>query len=134
MSLKKWQERAEAEAEVERQEDEICRKYKTHKIANEFGQVEAEKLFKPITTRMDKSLEPTPAAEEPGPDYGMDEFDRINPDFRPEAPTTPPSPIEEEEEEEEFPLPPPEEEIPLPQPPEEEAAGPPPPPPRPTWE
>lgn len=75
------------------------------------------------TKRLDKATkEPEPAEEqvkERGPNYEMDEFDRLNPfydDFRPDAetppPTPPPSPTtspEEEEDEDDFPPPPPEE-------------------------
>ena len=57
MSLKKWRQKAKVEAEVEKQEDEIRRKFKTNKIAKEFGQVEAEKLLKAVTTRLDRGLE-----------------------------------------------------------------------------
>ena len=55
-----------------------------------------EELFKPITKRLDKAAkEPEPAEEPAGPDYEMDEFDRLYPFddvFSPDAETPPPLP------------------------------------------
>ena len=55
-----------------------------------------EELFKAITKWLDKAAkEPEPAEEPAGPDYEMDEFDRLNPfddEFRPDDETPPPSP------------------------------------------
>jgi len=67
-----------------------------NKIKKEFGQISGEELFKPITKRLDKAAkEPEPAEDPAGPDYEMDEFDRLNPfdgEFRPDDETPPPSP------------------------------------------
>ena len=115
MSLKKWQQRPEKKGELEEQEQQIGQQFKTNKINKEFGQISGEKLFQPITKRLDKAAtkDPEPAEEEE-PDYGMDEFDRLNPfdeDFRPDAETPPPTPApsppptpppEKEEEEDSF--------------------------------
>ena len=110
MFMKKWNQLAEEKAELEEQEQGIRQKFKMNKINKEFGQISGEELFKPITKRLDKAatkdLEPEPAEEL---DYGMDEFDRLNPfaeDFRPDAEMPPPTPA---------PTPPP-----TPPPPEEE--------------
>ena len=111
MSLQKRRERAAAEAVLEKQKAEIRQTFKRDKLAKAMGELSAEQLFKPIT----KGLGDTTQAEaepqpEVGPDYAMEEFDRINPldwqeGFRPEA-TTPPSPVHTDEEDFEF-LPPP---------------------------
>lgn len=107
----------------------IRQKFKINRIFKKFGQLSGEELFKPITKRLDKATKEPETAEEPaeerGPKYGMEEFDRLNPfydDFRPDAETPPPTPPpsstpspsatalpEEEEEEDDFPPPPPEE-------------------------
>jgi len=67
-----------------------------NKIKKEFGQLSGEELFKQITKRLDKAAkEPDPAEESAGPNYEMDEFDRLYPfngEFRPDAETPPPSP------------------------------------------
>ena len=77
MPVKEWREQAAAAAKLEKQE---------------FGQIEAEKLFQPTTKRLDTvKEEPEPAAA--GPNYTMDELDRINPfdweKFQLDAETTP---------------------------------------------
>ena len=94
--MKKWNQLAEEKGELEEQEQGIRQKFKMNKINKEFGQLSGEELFKPITKRLDKAAtkdpEPEPAEEL---DYGMDEFDRLNPfaeDFRPDAETPPPTP------------------------------------------
>ena len=94
MSLKKWRQRTEAEWEVEKQEQEIRQKFKRKMVENQVGQIEAEKLLKPVTKRLDRDLQASVEEEVEGPDYAMDdEFDRINPfdwdDFRPEDETPP---------------------------------------------
>ena len=92
-----------------------------NRINKEFGQLSGEELFKPITKRLDKAAkEPEQEVEELGPNYEMDEFDRLNPfeeAFRPDAETPPlpptqpppPSPLPQEEEggDKELPPPPP---------------------------
>ena len=111
MSVKKWNRLAEERRELAEQEREIRQKIKMNKINKAFGQISGEELFKPITKRLDKAAtkdpepEPEPAEEL---DYGMDEFDRLNPfaaDFRPDAETPPPTPAPTPP-----PTPPPEEE------------------------
>jgi len=99
MSMKKWRQLAEKKAELEEQEQQIRQKFKMNRINKEFGQLSGEELFKPITKRLDKATKELEPAEEPAeerrPNYGMDEFDRLNPfydDFRPDAETPPPSP------------------------------------------
>ena len=93
MSMKKWRQLVNEKAEVEQQNESILAAIKNNKINEELGQLSGEKLFKPITSRLDRR-EAGPAPEEQAPDYGMDEFDLNNPfdeDFRPdeETPTTP---------------------------------------------
>ena len=85
------------------------------KINKEFGQLSGEELFKPITKRLDEkssdNVEEEEEEEQEGPDYTMDEFDRTNPfsdEFRPDAPTPPPSPPPYQEfDGDNLPLPPP---------------------------
>ena len=93
MSMKKWRELVSEKAEVEQQNESILAAIKNNKINEELGQLSGEKLFKPITSRLDRR-QAGPAPEEQVPDYGMDEFDLNNPfdeDFRPDE-ETPPSP------------------------------------------
>ena len=97
MSMKKWRKLVSEKAEVEQQKDKILTAIKNNKISKEFGQLSGEELFKPITSRLDKRQEEAAPKEEKEevPDYGMDEFDLINPfdeDFKPDAETPPPSP------------------------------------------
>ena len=95
MSVKRWRQRGKEKAELEEQEQEIRQEFKMNKVKKEFGQISGEEIFKPITKRLDKAAkEPEPAEDPAGPDYQMDEFDRLNPfdgDFRPDAETPPPS-------------------------------------------
>ena len=107
MSVKKWYRLAEEKGELAEQERQIRQKFKMNKINKEFGQISGEEHS--ITKRLDKAVtkdpEPEPAEEL---DYGMDEFDRLNPfadDFRPDAETPPPTPAPTPP-----PTPPPEEE------------------------
>ena len=89
MSMKKWRELVSEKAEVEQQNESILAAIKNNKIKEELGQLSGEKLFKPITSRLDTHLDTRAAVagpEEKVPDYGMDEFDLINPfdgEFRP---------------------------------------------------
>ena len=94
MSMKKWRQLVNEKAEVEQQNESILAAIKNNKINEELGQLSGEKLFKPITSRLDRRQE-GPAPEEQVPDYGMDELDLINPfdgDFRPDEETPTPSP------------------------------------------
>ena len=94
MSMKKWREIVNEKAEVEQQNESILAAIKNNKIKEELGQLSGEKLFKPITSRL-KKLQVETAPKEEVPDYGMDEFDLINPfdgDFNPDAETPTPTP------------------------------------------
>ena len=53
MSMKKWQESVNEKAEVEQQNESILAAIKNNKIKEELGQLSGEKLFKPITSRLD---------------------------------------------------------------------------------
>ena len=73
------------------------------------------RLFKPVAKRLDAPQPAVNSVEDVGPNYAIDEFDRIDPfdwhDFQPEVETPPPtplpSPVEVEEEFEFAPPPPP---------------------------
>ena len=94
MSMKKWRELVSEKAEVEQQNESILAAIKNNKIKEELGQLSGEKLFKPITSRLDTRVA-VATPEEKVPDYGMDEFDLINPfdgDFNPDAETPTPTP------------------------------------------
>ena len=95
--MKKWRKLVSEKAKVEQQNANILTAIKNNKINEELGQLSGEKLFKPITSRLDKRQEEAAPKEdkEEVPDYGMDEFDLNNPfdgDFNPDAETLPPSP------------------------------------------
>ena len=75
MSVKRWRQQEKEKAELEEQEQEIRQEFKMNKIKKEFGQISGEELFKPITNKAAK--EPEPAEEPAGPNYEMDEFDRL---------------------------------------------------------
>ena len=94
MSMKRWQKLVSEKAKVEQQNDNILAAIKKNKINKTFSQLTGEELFKPITSRLDKRQEDA-AQKEEVPDYGMEDFDLINPfdeDFKPDAETPPPSP------------------------------------------
>ena len=94
MSVRKWKQKAAEKSAVGKQTHDILTKFKMNNIGKEFGQLSGEELFKSITKRLEKSTPKQEKAEvHETPDYGMDEFDRINPfgdDFRPDAPTPAP--------------------------------------------
>ena len=105
---------AEEKSAVDQQTQEIHQKFRMDKINKEFGQLSGEELFKPITKRLDEKSSDNVEEEEEeqeGPDYTMDEFDRTKPfsdEFRPDAPTPPPSPPPYQEfDGDNLPLPPP---------------------------
>ena len=54
MSTKKWQEIAEQKQVVENQRKNILNAFKERKEKDEMGSIGAEKLFRPITSRMGK--------------------------------------------------------------------------------
>jgi len=94
MSRQQWHQLAEEKSAVRQQEKYIRQKFRENKISKEFGQLSGEELFKPITKRLDEKSSTTTQEVEESPDYAMDEFDRTNPfddEFRPDAPTPPPS-------------------------------------------
>ena len=53
MSIRKWQEIANQKEEVENQRLSILNAFKERKVADEMGSLQAEKLFRPITKRLD---------------------------------------------------------------------------------
>ena len=53
MSMKKWRESVSEKAEVEQQNESILAAIKNNKIKEELGLLSGEKLFKPITSRLD---------------------------------------------------------------------------------
>ena len=97
--MKKWRQLAEETSAVDQQTEEIHQTFRMDKINKEFSQLSGEELFKPITKRLDEkssaTAEEEQEEEQEGPDYTMDEFDRINPfgdEFKPDVLTPPPSP------------------------------------------
>lgn len=75
-----WRQQAEDKAELEEQEQEISPKFKIERINKEFRWLSGAELFKPIAARLDMAVkEPEREVEgKPGPDYEMDEFNKIN--------------------------------------------------------
>ena len=57
MSMKKWRQLVNEKAEVEQQNESILATIKNNKINEELGQLSGEKLFKPITSRLDRRVE-----------------------------------------------------------------------------
>ena len=64
MSIKVWQEIARQKKEVEKQRAEILNAFKERKVADEMGSMAAEKLFRPITKRLDPAKEEEPEQED----------------------------------------------------------------------
>ena len=96
MSINKWRELVSEKEEVEKQNESILAAIKNNKIKEELGLLSGEKLFKPITSRLDTIQEGAAPKEEKeeAPD-GVDEFDLINPfdgDFNPDEETPTPTP------------------------------------------
>ena len=56
MSMKKWRELVNEKAEVEQQNESILAAIKNNKIKEELGQLSGEKLFKPITSRLERRV------------------------------------------------------------------------------
>ena len=52
MSIKKWEEIAQQKRAIETQRQRILNAFKERKIKDEMGELEAEKLFRPITKRL----------------------------------------------------------------------------------
>ena len=63
MSIKKWQEIAR-QKEVENQRDNILNPFKERKVADEMGSMKAEKLFRPITKKLDPAKKEEPERED----------------------------------------------------------------------
>ena len=87
--MKRWQKRTDEKAEIEAQNAKILNAFKKRKIKKESGQLTGKELFKPITKRLDKQMQEHEKDEAEGeaPDYGTNEFDRLNPfyeGFRPD--------------------------------------------------
>ena len=72
MSIKKWQEIARQKEEVENQRKNILLAFKERKVKDEMGLIGAEKLFQPITRRMEK----IPEDQFIVPDYDIDDQTR----------------------------------------------------------
>ena len=75
MSLLKWKEMAEKRSELGKKINEVRETIKQKSISDQMGQVEAAKLFKPITSRlMDLAAPKAPLRrlKRPVPDYGLE--------------------------------------------------------------
>ena len=86
MSLLKWKEMAEKRSELGKKINTVRETIKQKKISDQMGEVEAEKLFKPITSEL-KELTATKAPlrrlvrkKRPVPDYGIAIDDEV-PDY-----------------------------------------------------
>ena len=71
MSIRIWEDIASQKKQVENQRKEILNAYKQRKVADELGQVRAEKLFHPITKLLGKPKEGEKFAASDFPDYAM---------------------------------------------------------------
>ena len=75
MSIRIWEDIARQKKQVENQRKEILNAFKQRKVADELGQVKAEKLFQPITKLLGKPRnekdERSELQEEKFPDYAM---------------------------------------------------------------
>ena len=91
MSLLKWKEMAEKQSELGKQINEVRQAIKKQSISDKVGEVEAAKLFKPITSglrelttpkahlrRLAKKKGPVPdygiAIDDEVPDYGLEDL------------------------------------------------------------
>ena len=78
MSLLKWKEMAEKRSELGRKINEVRETIKQKTISDQMGQVEAAKLFEPITSGLRDLTAPKiplrrlPNKKKPVPDYGLD--------------------------------------------------------------
>ena len=86
MSLLKWKEMAEKRSELGKKINTVRETIKQKKISDQMGEVEAEKLFKPITsglkelTSLKMPLRRLPKKKRPVPDYGIAIDDEV-PDY-----------------------------------------------------
>ena len=86
MSLLKWKEMAEKRPELGKKINTVRETIKQKKISDQMGEVEAEKLFKPITSGLKELTSPKmplrrlPKKKRPVPDYGIAIDDEV-PDY-----------------------------------------------------
>ena len=86
MSLLKWKEMAEKRSELGKQINTVRETIKQKTISDQMGEVEAEKLFKPITSELKELAAPKaplrrlPKKKQPVPDYGIAIDDEV-PDY-----------------------------------------------------
>ena len=86
MSLLKWKEMAEKRSELGKKISTVRETLKQKKISDQMGEVEAEKLFKPITSGLKELTSPKmplrrlPKKKRPVPDYGIAIDDEV-PDY-----------------------------------------------------
>ena len=86
MSLLKWKEMAEKRSELGKKINTVRETIKQKKISDQMGEVEAEKLFKPITSGLKELTSPKmplrrlPKKKRPVPDYGIAIDDEV-PDY-----------------------------------------------------
>ena len=86
MSLLKWKEMAEKRSELGKKINTVRETIKQKTISDQMGEVEAEKLFKPITSELKELTAPKaplrrlPKKKQPVPDYGIAIDDEV-PDY-----------------------------------------------------
>ena len=86
MSLLKWKEMAEKRSELGKKINTVRETIKRKTISDQMGEVEAEKLFKPITSELKELTAPKaplrrlPKKKQPVPDYGIAIDDEV-PDY-----------------------------------------------------
>ena len=86
MSLLKWKEIAEKRSELGKKINTVRETIKQKTISDQMGEVEAEKLFKPITSELKELTAPKaplrrlPKKKQPVPDYGIAIDDEV-PDY-----------------------------------------------------
>ena len=86
MSLLKWKEMAEKRSELGKKINTVRETIKQKTISDQMGEVEAEKLFKPITSELKELTVPKaplrrlPKKKQPVPDYGIAIDDEV-PDY-----------------------------------------------------
>ena len=86
MSFLKWKEMAEKRSELGKKINTVRETIKQKKISDQMGEVEAEKLFKPITSGLKELTSPKmplrrlPKKKRPVPDYGIAIDDEV-PDY-----------------------------------------------------
>ena len=87
MSLLKWKEMAEKRSELGKKINTVRDTIKQKKISDQMGEVEAEKLFKPITSELKELTAPKAPLrrlvkkKRPVPDYGIAIDDQDVPDY-----------------------------------------------------